>query len=734
MHRVLRQSASKGFSLLEVTIALGVSGMLLSALWQLNAVSSVQREVAGITSQATAVTAAAQNYIGSKRATLLALPALASLGSVARVKITDTDTGATTDSVQSAGYLAQGFTNTNSYGQSFALFVRREDAGAAGVVDANDRLVGLLITTGGAAIPDTMAPKIAGAMGAAGGFIYSADNPSPPTAATSARGSAGGWNVDLSTSWSSLGTLAQAGRLAMLVNLLPSAGGGGLGSTATELDDLTDGKTDYITLYNVFAGQLAGRDILSSQNTGLGYAALQLFNPAPATGNNSALGYQAARGFWTGQTGTDNTVAGYNAAADLASGSRGVFIGSTAGTQSSGNNDRVSIGYASTYTCTGHDITAVGFAAGAGNSGCGDATGSTAIGSGTGQFVMGPYNALVGARIGYWSPNTGSYNSALGYENLHDAGGAATYNVTAGYQAGRNIRDNTHNIMIGSGTNPPDTTSTHRLNIGNQIYGNVSTGQLNLGSPTLISGISLDMGSRTDAIRLPVGTTAQRPVCDSTRLGAVRFNTDLDTMEFCTVGNWKTPVRPSPVADPPVPTPTDGYFVLSSTQTAGNIGGILGAHAYCLNDLTTNDWMGKADAVSRGILTSSNVFALLTSTETNGNLMPATEYYFARAGEPATGGAMFTTDAAGQAPNNNNTWSGVTYFNGAVFYWIGSRGYTSTYFGLNGCCTGYCSNWRSASAGESTDTGNSTANDYRRYSNNGSTCDQPRHLICIVNP
>lgn len=98
---------------------------------------------------------AANSYINGQKAVLIALPELAAIGDAARIKITDLDTGDTATSVQGMGYLPEGFTNINSYGQEYALFVRREDAGSMGVVDAGDRPVGLLLTTGGEALKVT---------------------------------------------------------------------------------------------------------------------------------------------------------------------------------------------------------------------------------------------------------------------------------------------------------------------------------------------------------------------------------------------------------------------------------------------------------------------------------------------------------------------------------------------------------------------------------------------------
>ena len=185
-------AARCGFSLLEVTIALSLSGILLSGLWQLMAVAGQQREAAGLSGQSMIVAAAAKDFISDSNmaASLMALPALAGIGSTVQVRVTDADAGlGTVPSLQAGGFLPAGFVNLNSYGQSYTLFIRREDGGTLGVADAGDRLIGLLLTTGGSPISDAMGAKIVGNMGGAGGFIYSAS-------ATLAQGAAGAWVTD----------------------------------------------------------------------------------------------------------------------------------------------------------------------------------------------------------------------------------------------------------------------------------------------------------------------------------------------------------------------------------------------------------------------------------------------------------------------------------------------------------------------------------------------------------
>ncbi len=721
-----------GFSLLEVTLALGISGMLLAGIWQISSVSLQQREIISLAGQSTSVVGAAQNYINGQRAALLALPQLATIGSVARIKVTSADTGDTSDSIQEKGYLPRSFVNTNSYGQAYAVYVRREDAGTTGVVDVSDRLVGLVVTTGGSAIPDTVATKLVGRIGASGGFLYAADNPAAPTAATTARGLAGAWSIDLTSSgWSGIGSVAQAGRLAALVNVLPTGSSAQAG--ATQLNDLDDGVTDYTTLFNVYGGSGAGEaNTVGGYNTAWGYQAQRNLTPTGINANNTSFGYQAMMGWPTIATGTDNVAFGAYALSNVGTMSRNVGIGVSSSWNMTTGNDRVTIGYSAGLSCLGSDVIAIGSYAGGHTTGSADCSGSIFIGKDTSHFGGDIGNTMVGAYNGYSNTASGTYNTSLGAYALNSVMSTSTKNVAVGYQAAQALTTASQTISLGYGTAAGSANGS--LNINNRIYGNVVTGQLSIGSATLTSGISFDVGGRNDTVRITRGTTATRPACSGTVVGSIRYNTTTNLMEFCTASGWKTPVATAPTATPPTASPTVGYWVLSSTTHDANFGSLANANAWCLNDLQTNDWRGKADAVSRGILTSTTVQAFLTTSGPSGNPMPVTTYYFARSNSPSSGGASFTTNSYGQGPGDTTAWSGPTYFDGTYEYWLGSRGYSSAYFDLNGCCNGYCSDWRSNSSGDSTGSAISSNSGYMRYTGSSKTCNVGLYVICIVNP
>jgi len=93
---------------------------------------------------------------------------------------------------------------------------------------------------------------------------------------------------------------------------------------------------------------------------------------------------------------------------------------------------------------------------------------------------------------------------------------------------------------------------------GNGVW--KSDGDVGIGTTT--PSMSLDMGDRTDGIRVPKGTTAQRPnsgTCNASFAGSIRFNTDLATLEYCDGISWLVVVSRDTMPD---------YFVFTDSETA----------------------------------------------------------------------------------------------------------------------------------------------------------------------
>lgn len=580
----------KGFSLLELAVALGLSGIILSSIWQLNNSDKSTVHARNVAGQVLAVSSAAYHYVADNRSSLLV--SLPSIDSTGEILVSD---------MQASGDLPSDFVNQNEYAQTYRVFVKREDGGAAGP-DSDDKLVTLVVSDGGVMIADTLGNEIVNALGAGGGFIYS-------DSSTTMRGLSGGWQINFSgAGWSTLvGYTPSVGHVGVLTNLLPSQGIISSSGDADELKELDDSSTNYST-GAMFVGQ--------------------------GSGNSGSLG-------------TDNTSLGMDSLDSIGSGSRNVAAGTDA----------------LQALLTGND------------------------------------------------------------------------NVAFGYRAGSTITTGSNNIMIGANTQPSASTASNELNIGNFLYGNMSTQQLALGTNTLTTGVSFDLGFYSDSMRGAIGTTSQRPTCNASLVGAQRWNVSTQSYELCSSTGWKQLYQYASNATTQIPYPNSGYFVMTETKWDGNLGGIAGAHAKCLNELTTKtNWRFHDDALAAGLLTSAHVKAFLCYTMwapcVVGNVN--TIYYFSRVGDTAVGGASFSTSSSGYGPNNNASWAAYNYFGIMGQYWTAMVSASSTAF--NGSFWGACNGWVSNSSSDLSVVGITTSITHGRYSAGSAACNLPQRLLCWVNP
>jgi hypothetical protein len=182
--------------------------------------------------------------------------------------------------------------------------------------------------------------------------------------------------------------------------------------------------------------------------------------------------------------------------------------------------------------------------------------------------------------------------------------------------------------------------------------------------------------------------------------------------------------------------PGTGYFVLTNSSWNGNLGGLSGANAKCLAELTSNTaWKYYSDANAAGLLSSAHVAAFLCQGTQCQNLSPNTTYYFARVGSATTGGGSFTTDNKyGLGPGDSSNWSGSSYFGGNFSYWTSRAGGDNLLFPMTSQSTDDCNNW-SATTFHSGDLGSSATTDMRRWVNTThSACLGSARLICAVSP
>lgn len=170
-----------------------------------------------------------------------------------------------------------------------------------------------------------------------------------------------------------------------------------------------------------------------------------------------------------------------------------------------------------------------------------------------------------------------------------------------------------------------------------------------------------------------------------------------------------------------------GALVMTQTTYTGILGGMAGASAQCLTELTAKEWLGK----SRYTLSASNVRAFLCDATTCNNLQPLKMYSFARAGNIDTGGTAFSTDQFGRGPRDTAAWDSATVFGtGATYFWTGrGAGVGGTLWSL-GPGTGTCAGW-TANSGGGTQGYTNGANQYR-WNQRNDACTNMAPLVCIV--
>ncbi len=245
-------------------------------------------------------------------------------------------------------------------------------------------------------------------------------------------------------------------------------------------------------------------EMTTSADTGVIYKGanrfIHNFQPAGATGANTFVGVNAGN-FTMAIDGSAvhasyNLGVGYYALNSLTTGNSNMALGRYALVANTSGGTNVAIGRDSLrYTQTGDSNVAIGKDAGLGVSG-----------------------------------NSFHRNTLIGYKSGFALQTNANNNVLLGYQAGNSITTGTDNIIIGYDEDTPTATTSNHLNIGGLIYGDLSGGNVGIGTA------APDTEFEVDGI-IQTTPTASR-TCDAAAQGGIMYDSDDNHFYGCNGSAW----------------------------------------------------------------------------------------------------------------------------------------------------------------------------------------------------
>jgi hypothetical protein len=258
---------------------------------------------------------------------------------------------------------------------------------------------------------------------------------------------------------------------------------------------------------NIALGLAAvGESVTGDFNVGIGVAALAAINGvtgavgighyansllSTTTQPPVAIGYRALRDATVG----GNVAVGYETSRLNTTGTGNVAVGYQAGYANLTGNQQTAIGYQALRYFTGGRNTALGYAAMVGANGSSTGTRNTVVGDSAGTGITSGSN-----------------------------------NVIVGGSSGSTLTSGTGNILIGFNVQAPSATDNNGLNIGNTIYGNVSTKRVGFGTVTAPSA----------RVHLPGSTTAANTAPLKMDAGTLMTTPEAGAFEFTTAGLFFT--------------------------------------------------------------------------------------------------------------------------------------------------------------------------------------------------
>ncbi|MEM6810917.1 MAG: tail fiber domain-containing protein [Pseudomonadota bacterium] len=336
------------------------------------------------------------------------------------------------------------------------------------------------------------------------------------------------------------------------------------GGSVSELDDLTDAATDYVTDFDMSIGLNAGTaGSPGIRNLAIGQNALNSQDLVCAGASdcdvNLAIGYDALTNLTTGDQnlaigneallnatiGSENLAIGGGALRDMIDGNANVAIGDDALEQATTGNGNIAIGDDAIRTSLnpGNNNIAIGQNALLSN------TGSRNIGIGSNTLDVNTGNGNVAVGIGSMGDNsTGVFNTAvgdrsmqefLGDENVafgHDAlAGQDTLstgsrNTALGFQAGEDITTGNSNTLVGHEAAPFLTEGTGNVILGagdgGSDNGGIGETLLTGDNNILIGGPTVDVPTASTSDYLNIGDLIYGDLANTTFLvGEPTFET-----------------------------------------------------------------------------------------------------------------------------------------------------------------------------------------------------------------
>jgi len=379
--------------------------------------------------------------------------------------------------------------------------------------------------------------------------------------------------------------------------------------------------------FNTLIGTNAGVNLVSSQNTAIGYYAL---NAHKGTGgNNFALGTYAVQ---TVISGTENVGIGINTIYGITNGDFNIAIGSRAIYPSAQGYNNVTSSY---NTAIGYNALST-IAAGGENLSIGY--------NGLLNLISGSQNNGVGTAI-LGSLKTGSANTAVGYKGLLNLISGSN-NIGIGNYAGSSILTGSGNVIIGSATGINNTDNNIYISDGagnlrlqvdsnGALSGTVITGSSITGSTVLATVVT---GTTTTGSTALFTTITGSTITGSTALYTVVTGTTTtgSTATFTTISG-------SNISGALIGTLNTISVINASTNlTASNVGSI---RSLALTSSITNG-LTRVTGVETGS------FTYLTGTTTTGTLAT----FGTVSGSTGLSGALglFTTLTASNISSSGN--------------------------------------------------------------------------------